>query len=59
MPVPVMRVRHVRVVVHEGAVTVRMGVRLGRGDLGAVFVPMMLVVHVDVVVLQRLVRVMV
>ena len=57
MPVAVVQVRHVWMVVQEGdmPVWVRMGLKHGSG--AGVLMPVMLVVHVRVVVLQFLVRV--
>ncbi len=55
MAVPVVRVRQVRVVVHERRVAVRVGVWLGHRSL--VRVGVVRVVDVGVVVLQRQVRV--
>jgi hypothetical protein len=53
--VPVMSVRDVRVLVGERRVSMGMRVRLG--DRAFVLVLMVLVVHVEVIVLDRLVRV--
>ncbi len=55
MAVPVVQVRHVRMIVHQGHVLVRMCVRLLGRPL--VRVPVVLVMDVEVVVLHRLVGV--
>lgn len=55
MAVPVVRVRHVRMIVHERRVAVGMGMRLGRWHPGSVVVLVVRVVRVQVVVLERLV----
>ena len=57
MPVTVVKVGHVRVVVDQSDVSVRMGVRLPWGFWTVVLVPVMLVMHVRVVVLHLFVRV--
>ena len=57
MPVAVVQVRIMRVLVSHGFVPVRMRVRLG--DRSLVIMPMMLVMHMGVVVLQGIVGVLV
>ncbi|NUP07704.1 MAG: hypothetical protein HOW73_16780 [Polyangiaceae bacterium] len=57
MLVSVMQIRRVRVRVLERIVPVRVAVRLGQRHAWRVVVPMMLVVHVSVLVLDGLVLV--
>lgn len=59
MPVRVMHIRHMRVTMNRAAMPVRMGVRLARRFAGGMFVPVMLVMHMAVIVLDRFVHMLV
>ncbi len=52
-----MNVRHVRVVVHERRVPVRMGVLRSRWIIGTMGMPMVLVMHVEMLVFECFVAV--
>ena len=58
MPMRMMHVGHMRMLVPQAHVAVRMAVRLGPRRARRMLVPVMLVVHVTVLVLQRLVVVL-
>ena len=57
MPMPMVRVRHVWVVVNQWRVAVGVRVRFARGIARAVLVPVVLVVNVQVFVIESTVLV--
>jgi hypothetical protein len=59
MPMPVVEVRNMRVIVHQGDVPMWMGMRLGQRDRTFMLVPVVLVVDVSVVMFERFVPVQV